>query len=49
MGDKMPTASVKGFKNYRKLKDKSKAKDFQKVKVENWLNHNLQNVPLSDI
>jgi len=45
----MPNASVKGFKNYRKLKNKSKAKDFQQVKVEDWLSHNLQSVPLSDL
>ncbi len=45
----MPNASAKGFKNYRKLKGRRKAKDFQKIKVEDWLNRELKSMPMADI
>lgn len=45
----MPTASAKGFRNYRKLKGRRKAKDFQKLQVEDWLDHEIDEMPLSDI
>lgn len=45
----MPNASAEGFKNYRKLKGRRKAKDFQKIKVEDWLNQELKSMPMADI
>lgn len=45
----MPTASAKGFKNYRKLKGRKKAKDFQKLKALDWLGQELKSMPMSDI
>ncbi len=45
----MPNASAKGFKNYRKLKGIKKAKDFQKLKVEDWLSQELRKMPMSDM
>ncbi len=44
----MPCASAKGFKDYRKLKGQRKAKDFQKIKVQDWLSQEIESMPMSD-
>lgn len=45
----MPNASAQGLKRYLRLKGGHKAKEFQKVNVEEWLEKTLKKVPLSDL
>lgn len=45
----MPNASARGFKTYIRLKGQNKAKEFQKLRVEEWLDDNLNFMPLSDL
>ncbi len=40
----MPNASAKGVMTYLRLKGLKKAKDIQKVRVEEWLNDNVERV-----
>lgn len=44
----MPTASARGVRTYVHLKGQNKAKKFQKIQAEKWLDKNLKNMPLSD-
>lgn len=44
----MPTASARGVETYIRLGGRCRALDFQKIKIEEWLDKNLKDVPLSD-
>lgn len=38
----MPTASARGVKAYIRLKGRAKAKEFQKINMEDWLSKNVK-------
>lgn len=44
----MPNATARGVKRYLQLKGGRKAKEFQKITVETWLEDNLESIPFSD-
>lgn len=44
----MPNASARGVKTYLRLKGLTKAKEFQKIRTEEWLNKNLRTVAFSE-
>lgn len=45
----MPTASARGVERYIHLKGGRKAKEFQRIRTEEWLKDNLKSISLSDI
>ncbi|MFP4006353.1 MAG: hypothetical protein ACLFUR_06580 [Candidatus Hadarchaeia archaeon] len=44
----MPTASAKGVREYLKLKGVTKAKGFQRIRAEEWLDRELKRIPISE-